>query len=1045
MRYFLPLAASWLFMAATTTACPFHTGSLNPQDYERALRPRPPSDSPVIALLHPNQHSVVARIQSVVSVLNKWMVNNIGINSLRKCNEFSLEELNVLIASLINSTHPELQNIYSSTCNMTKGCDRRKLRLSTYAEYKKEWSDEATLLDSMNETKELFDAATAVLRSGKCFESIMLFQHHLSSDARLEVTKAGSSSSLRLPFLPDEEDAMFYRSLEAFYIHSRKRQRDLAQEVSNNSSLAKNDTVNFMIYHSNAGLSEAGIAAFNKAQEEAFANVPTSALSDILEKLDNQTYCQAGHTVVDSKFTKEEWLKAGLDQSVIDEIVANSFSTHTVASGGSDSPVPDTTIKDAGYVDCNKPELCEAGADRSYSIQAVVRAYTVAGSGNIIRRDDGKPISKNGTDVIFHTRTFEALPGSTAKWGPDTAGGDGTLGMAGPAIVAKPGQKLSLFVRNNLGVNENLGVDVLSAQDYFDRMEVIRDGQWTPDIGAPSWVDSDNTPADKLTEVAGNVPGLETKGFDVFNIHLHGLEVSPHLFHPMGTSNPNADWISISPNDKERQCYCYKFHVAETQSRGDFLYHTHRHGTSSVLTWAGMFGWVLTDDTTVTHVREGNNEEQSNEKTLVADLVRIADNAGLEFDDEDINFVLIYDTTWQYKNDTDETQVILSDLISAQRGSTPLYPFFVNGQFQPTLDARTGALTVLRVACISANHLCQFSILEGEGTSENSTIIPFDMIASDGITYKSPVHRRGNGNPLIPDISKSEAYLSMGGGMREVILVQFPRPGQYTVWQRGVAPDDSIPQLLMHINVTGVEVKPANISDYNCSSARPPIPDTRLVSEYRGLSFNTMYNQEKYPFPYYGVGDINGKDVEPYKLERFDIGSEGGTCAVWVIRSMDVLIHPFHIHVNPFVVLSTYSELESNNYLKAFIADYTPPWDTENGVAVGDIWRDTVMVPPLGMVVIKQCYDAGVRPSPSEMIQTFGGKFVFHCHFLLHEDTGLIHNMILGQTNLTESSKSAVTDPETFDDTASESCRQGSSIFVSCVVLVCSAICHYFS
>ena len=55
------------------------------------------------------------------------------------------------------------------------------------------------------------------------------------------------------------------------------------------------------------------------------------------------------------------------------------------------------------------------------------------------------------------------------------------------------------------------------------------------------------------------------------------------------------------------------------------------------------------------------------------------------------------------------------------------------------------------------------------------------------------------------------------------------------------------------------------------------------------------------------------------------------------------------------------------------------------------------MVPPFGYVVIKQCYDAGPPPSleePDAPPGTFGGKFVFHCHFLPHEDTGLVRHHI---------------------------------------------------
>ena len=101
--------------------------------------------------------------------------------------------------------------------------------------------------------------------------------------------------------------------------------------------------------------------------------------------------------------------------------------------------------------------------------------------------------------------------------------------------------------------------------------------------------------------------------------------------------------------------------------------------------------------------------------------------------------------------------------------------------------------------------------------------------------------------------------------------------------------------------------------------------------------------------------------------------------------------------MNPFQVLKSSSHFfEDNPSLVLFQNDYTPPFDTESGTAPSNIWRDTAMVPPYGYLVIKQCYDAGVAPSLGEEVETFGGKFVFHCHYLVHEDTGLIRNVILG-------------------------------------------------
>ena len=185
-----------------------------------------------------------------------------------------------------------------------------------------------------------------------------------------------------------------------------------------------------------------------------------------------------------------------------------------------------------------------------------------------------------------------------------------------------------------------------------------------------------------------------------------------------------------------------------------------------------MFGWTFTGEETVDEARSKGPDDPP---TLTSDLLDIAVKEGLAFDDDDVNFVVIYDSAWAYADllneTTGETTVVVSDFLSGStmHNGPPDYisrvePYLVNNEYQPTIQARTGALTEFRIACVSADKLCAFQILEGDGTSSNSTIVPFDRVASDGITYQYPVFRRGNGNPLLPDVTASEAYLSLAGG-----------------------------------------------------------------------------------------------------------------------------------------------------------------------------------------------------------------------------------------------------------------------------------------
>jgi suppressor of ftsI len=72
--------------------------------------------------------------------------------------------------------------------------------------------------------------------------------------------------------------------------------------------------------------------------------------------------------------------------------------------------------------------------------------------------------------------------------------------------------------------------------------------------------------------------------------------------------------------------------------------------------------------------------------------------------------------------------------------------------------------------------------------------------------------------------------------------------------------------------------------------------------------------------------------------------------------------HPFHIHVNPFEVISVNAKLLEPGTIK-----------------------DTVWIPTESTVVIRMRF------------KEFIGKSVFHCHILPHEDTGMMQNFLMKQ------------------------------------------------
>lgn len=152
------------------------------------------------------------------------------------------------------------------------------------------------------------------------------------------------------------------------------------------------------------------------------------------------------------------------------------------------------------------------------------------------------------------------------------------------------------------------------------------------------------------------------------------------------------------------------------------------------------------------------------------------------------------------------------------------------------------------------------------------------------------------------------------------------------------------------------------------------------------------------PFVQWGVSDYDQTSgwFQMYNVHHVNMALESSTCEVWDICSRNPINHPFHIHVNPFMVMNisiAFPDVLScrlgaqlmQSRIAAPLFRFNKPYE----------WRDTAWVPPCGCLTVKQCYDARsprVKGGPEVGAE---GKFIFHCHFLTHEDTGLIHNVML--------------------------------------------------
>jgi FtsP/CotA-like multicopper oxidase with cupredoxin domain len=83
----------------------------------------------------------------------------------------------------------------------------------------------------------------------------------------------------------------------------------------------------------------------------------------------------------------------------------------------------------------------------------------------------------------------------------------------------------------------------------------------------------------------------------------------------------------------------------------------------------------------------------------------------------------------------------------------------------------------------------------------------------------------------------------------------------------------------------------------------------------------------------------------------------------WVLTNSTGMAHPFHIHINPFQIVSITT------------GGSTPVTYTPTGRL---IWQDVIAIPPGGSVRIRHRF------------ADFVGTYVLHCHILAHEDRGMM-------------------------------------------------------
>lgn len=367
--------------------------------------------------------------------------------------------------------------------------------------------------------------------------------------------------------------------------------------------------------------------------------------------------------------------------------------------------------------------------------------------------------------------------------------------VMGPLIEARPGDTLNIFLDNQFPEDPNPGSD------------------------------------------DPNVP----HGFNITNLHVHGLHVSP-------SGNSDNVMMAIGPG----QQFQFEIKIPLDHPAGTFWYHPHKHGSVAIQLASGMAGpLIIRGD-----IDKLKAIKEAEERILVFQqipYVQGADGIG---------------RVETYEHFAPGAWAALGRRIT------------INGEVEPTFKMKPGEVQRWRFIHGGLREPLRLKLVKRASPTGPETPLPQYQIAMDGIT-----------TGRLEQVTESDLF----PGYRVDVLVrasdangkELP-PGEY--WLVDDA-SQSASRNLARIVVQGHKVKMALPKEKDLAELVPfkNIEDSELTgTQLAEFSIDLSTGAP--------IFTINGKPFNPHATPR---PLKLGAVEEWIVSSK-VAGHPFHIHVNPF-------------------------------------------------------------------------------------------------------------------------------------------------
>lgn len=506
--------------------------------------------------------------------------------------------------------------------------------------------------------------------------------------------------------------------------------------------------------------------------------------------------------------------------------------------------------------------------------------------------------------------------------------------------------------------------------------------------------------------------------FNTTNLHSHGLWVSPAGIsdNVLRTLPPNKTFT-----------YEYEYNIPLDHPAGTFWYHPHVHGSTAIQVASGLAGALIVKGDRVPQLAAGGGVipgdvdvllKDSPDKTFVFQQIQYICRdpsqppgpSGLRpskknpdgtwrCDKDDVGVLDGYDvfggswkTSGRFTTVNGATTAALSQ--DARVGAPERWRFIHGGvgdTIRVSIRKRVKGAKALDFTKIGS--LKQDDIIDQQCEPTKEAVPQFE-IAADGLTRSKALER-------------TSTFLQPG--YRSDVLVAFDEPGEYcvideavNVAQSGVEGSSDRRQLLFLVNVDPAPGKAAapreQVTELLATAAEGlAIPkdfakaiaggirkdlDLSAFAPHKTLAgekidvhqqlFFSLSNATTVPTKGAGVGNDFDKPARRFDPNDFSRTLVLGNVDEWELRidpnDAVKIGHPFHIHVNPFEIMSVTSADG-----KDLTADPTSQYFGMKGV-----FKDTVFI-EFGVVVKVRTH-----------YRRYVGDFVLHCHILNHEDAGMM-------------------------------------------------------